>query len=167
MASSYPGFPGLTGQEGAQLATNRTNSVKGWKRLCTLSGYYCKCAASSNTVTGIGSVLYVCGLMNITIHQANSGTFSINRKWAFLPQIGADILISARCMHSFLSIPTLISALVNVEKPITFLSRLLSSWGCSFCTSPICSAAACRVTGVDPVSISIHRRSSLNVTRRR
>lgn len=43
----------------------------------------------------------------------------------------------------------------------TLLRRFWSSWGCSFCTSPSCRAAAFRVNAVEPVSRSKKSRSSL------
>jgi len=43
----------------------------------------------------------------------------------------------------------------------TFFSRLLSSWGCNLCTSPICSTADRRTTSVDPVSSKDNKRSNL------
>ena len=51
-----------------------------------------------------------------------------------------------------------------VRRPevLTLFRRFCSSCGWSFCTSPSCFAAAFRVTGVEPVSNSSKRRSSLN-----
>lgn len=43
----------------------------------------------------------------------------------------------------------------------TFFSKLCNSCGWSFCISPICSAAALRVTGVDPHSNNTHNLSNL------
>jgi len=43
----------------------------------------------------------------------------------------------------------------------TLVSKLLSSYGCSFCTSPSCSAADFLINGVEPVSKRRNKRSSL------
>ena len=43
------------------------------------------------------------------------------------------------------------------------VNKLWSSCGWSFCTSPICLAAARRVTGDEPVSNKMNKRSSLKV----
>lgn len=74
------------------------------------------------------------------------------------PGLLCNILLITLCVIEIINY-----SLTTPSTIFTFLRRLVSSWGWSFWTSPICSAAAFLVIGVEPLSRSTHSRSSLKI----
>lgn len=93
------------------------------------------------------------------------GQFIFNSSSSFLILIGMGFhcgtfinMASTACDAAIL-----VSQLELRKYTSNLFNRLCNSWGCNRCTSPICFAAARRVTADDPDSRRIKSRSSLKL----